>query len=289
MNMYAPGTEGTTERGGLSPIFTFRLRSSDAYAQASNAKLAAFMKSFRPRLELRDRVASIELIETPGGEVDILPGTAVVLGFQAQGRVRRGGEWLAMAGVTGIQGRLRTYDYVGSTTSLLVRFTPQGAACLGVPMSELADRSVALDAVMPKVKAQAREAHEKLVDAGTERERVAAIEDFLVQLPYQSDPLVQRAIELFEQGEGETRVAAVARSLSLSERQLERRFLKRVGITPKRFARLRRFERAVALARAARPLTTAALDAGYYDQSHFNRDFRAYAGGAPATVLRRAR
>jgi AraC-like DNA-binding protein len=77
----------------------------------------------------------------------------------------------------------------------------------------------------------------------------------------------------------------------MSERQLERRFLARVGVTPRSWATLRRFERAVALAAATpdAPLTNVALDAGYYDQSHFIRDVRRRAGQRPTTLFRRAR
>src|SRR5665213_303471 len=69
---------------------------------------------------------------------------------------------------------------------------------------------------------------------------------------------------------------------TLSERQLERRFLLRVGMMPKRFARLARFERAVSLMDSASALAAVAQLAGYYDQSHFVREFRAFAGTAPA-------
>jgi methylphosphotriester-DNA--protein-cysteine methyltransferase len=60
-----------------------------------------------------------------------------------------------------------------------------------------------------------------------------------------------------------------------------------VGVTPKRYASLARFERALQLARGAASLTHAALDAGYYDQSHFIRDFTRFAGGPPGQFLRR--
>ena len=245
------------------------------------------MQSLRPRAELRDRVVSIELVETAGGPVRILPGTSAVLGFQARGRVRRDGELLSAAGVTGIQGAARAYDYVGPTITVLVRFTPQGAACLGVPASELSDRSIPLDAILPRT--PTRQALDRLAEARGAQEQVTAIESFLVGLPYEPDPLIDRAIALLGQDADYARISGVARTLALSERQLERRFLKRVGITPKRFARLSRFERAVALARKTSSLAAAALDAGYYDQAHFNRDFRDFAGGAPSDVLRTVR
>jgi AraC-like DNA-binding protein len=238
------------------------------------------MQTFVPSAALRDRVASINLFEDDGGRARVLPSTGAVLGFQIHGRVRTGTELLSPAGVTGIQGSARDYDYLGRTTSVLVRFTPQGASCLGVPVSELSDHSVALADLLPA--GRASEASERLCDAGTVGEGIAVVEALLLGLGFVADPLVERALELLGAGSkpGEP-VAAVARALGISERQLERRVLARVGVTPKRFASLRRFEHAAALARTRPSLTSVALEAGYYDQSHFIREFRRFAGMTP--------
>jgi AraC-like DNA-binding protein len=245
------------------------------------------MPSFRPHPALRRHVASIDVLETNGGVAFVLPSTSVVLGFQFRGRVRAGDDYLALAGVTGIQATAKTYAYDTETGSLLVRFTPAGAACLGVPVAELTGRSVALDAILPR--ARVAETHEKLGRASDTSTRVAVVERLLSELTCDEDPLVTRAVELLTNARHEASVSAVARAIGLSERQLERRFLARVGVTPKRFATLRRFERAVARATTAPSLTAAALDAGYYDQSHFIRDFRRFAGSSPREHFERSR
>jgi AraC-like DNA-binding protein len=56
-------------------------------------------------------------------------------------------------------------------------------------------------------------------------------------------------------------------------------------MAPKPLARLLRFERAVARLRAGAGLVDAALDSGYYDQAHFNRDFKHFAGRTPTEYL----
>jgi AraC-like DNA-binding protein len=234
--------------------------------------------------QLRGRVASIDVVENDGGQVLVLPSTGAVLGFQFRGQVRAGDALLAPAGVTGIQPVARTYSYADRTGSVLVRFTPVGTACLGVPAGELAGRSVPLDAILPA--ARVAEVTERLGEAPDAATRVAVVAHFLAGLPCAGDPLVTRAIALLDAPAGEASIAAVARAVGTSERQLERRFLARVGVTPKRFVTLRRFERAVALSATAPSLTAAAIDAGYYDQSHFIRDFRRFAGGPPGDILR---
>jgi AraC-like DNA-binding protein len=236
-----------------------------------------------PRYVLSGRVLSISVIDGDR-EAHVLPGTAAVLGFQRYGHVRTGERILAPAGVTGIQRTVRTYGYARPTRSILVRFTPQGATCLGAPASELASRSVGLDEIVRP--ARAREVITRVGEARSDAEAVAVVEAFLGTLPYAPDPLVARALDMLDPAGGGCRVAAVARRLAISERQLERRFRDRVGISPGQFAGLRRFERAAELATRASSLTDVAFAAGYYDQPHFIREFRRFAGVAPRDWLR---
>lgn len=232
-------------------------------------------------------MCAIDIVENAGGETLVLPSTSVVLGLQFRGRVRAGERLLSVAGVTGLQGQARTYGYTADAGSVLVRFTPQGAACLGVAVGELTDRSVALDDLLPP--ARVAELCDRLHAATDDHARVEVVQGLLLALPFVRDPLVTRAVELLAAAHDEPSVAGVARAVGLSERQLERRFSARVGLSPKRFAKLHRFERALALARTTPSLSAVAQGAGYYDQSHFVRDFRSFAGAAPSEVLSRAR
>jgi AraC-like DNA-binding protein len=96
---------------------------------------------------------------------------------------------------------------------------------------------------------------------------------------------LQQAAEALEAG---LPLPAVAAGLGQSERQLRRRFETAVGLSPKRFARLRRFQQVFALGREqdAGAWAEAALAGGYCDQAHFNRDFRAFTGSRPRELLR---
>ena len=237
----------------------------------------------RPCKALRNRVASIEVLGSDDGTALVLPSTSVVFGVQLRGRVRAAAELLSPAGVTGIQQTAREYNYIGPTTSLLVRFSPQGASCFGVPVSELADSSVALEDLLPP--ARARDLIDRLLHAPLPHASVEAVEALLLELPFEIDPLVDRALHLLD-SQPSVLVSTLARELQTSERTLERRFLARVGVTPKRYASLRRFERVLELSRSLPSWTDAALQAGYYDQSHFIRDFRRFAGAPPGHFRR---
>ena len=234
---------------------------------------------------LRDRIVSISVFDNHGGENHVLPSTSAVLGFQLGGDVHAAGRRLSRIGITGIQPALRTYTYAPATRSVLVRFAPQGAACFGVPASELASRNVALDEILAP--ARAHDVLARLDAAAEPVQAIAVIERVLLALPFAIDRIVERAIAMIRPGADEERqIAAITRALGISERQLERRFRDRVGMSPKRFASLRRFERAVQIAAASRSLTHAAVEAGYYDQPHFIRDFRRFAGMTPGAWLR---
>jgi AraC-like DNA-binding protein len=83
---------------------------------------------------------------------------------------------------------------------------------------------------------------------------------------------------------GRVPIAALADSAGLSTRQLERLFHEHVGLGPKVFARLVRFQRALGLVRAngRASLAAVAARAGYFDQAHLVRDFRRFAGAPPS-------
>jgi AraC-like DNA-binding protein len=103
---------------------------------------------------------------------------------------------------------------------------------------------------------------------------------------------VEYALTQLQQGQ---RLSEVLSDLNLSERSLERLFLAHVGITPVLYTRITRFQAAVVLLRRdktdirrPRSLTDIAHSLGYFDQSHFIRDFRLFSGVTPGAYLRKA-
>lgn len=82
------------------------------------------------------------------------------------------------------------------------------------------------------------------------------------------------------------RIAELARRSGYSHRVFTEKFREEVGLAPKAFARVTRLQRAVALLATPRPLADVAFEAGYADQPHLCRDFRALAGVSPAAYRR---
>jgi AraC-like DNA-binding protein len=184
--------------------------------------------------------------------------------------------------------RLRPTGTVGV---LGIRLRPNGAAALcRVPQCELvgetiaaADVSAPLADWLEQVRDAARTptAAASMVCAGLER---------LVQRDA-IDARVTRAIHLVERQVTGITVAELASAVNLTSRQLERLFAAEVGLSPRTYLRVRRFQAALRalesshLARSPRPGTDAAHRGGYADQSHFVREFRALAGSTPTAHL----
>lgn len=98
------------------------------------------------------------------------------------------------------------------------------------------------------------------------------------------DALVRAGAEALRAEPG-LRMSAVAAAVGLSERQLRRRFVDWVGYGPKRYARICRLQRMLALAPGEPDGAALAVTAGYADQPHMVREVRELAGVTPGTLL----
>ena len=181
--------------------------------------------------------------------------------------------------VVGGLARARGLGHADGTDTVGVRLAPACACLLGVPARELRDRVLPLDAVAPALDA----ALARWADAGAD---VAALPALLAaHVRPRCDRVVARAARLLAADDAPP-VERVAAELGLSRRQLARRFRDATGTTARDWIRIARFHRACARASAAPArLATIAADAGYADQPHLDRDFRALVGAPPSVVL----
>ncbi|HLJ91621.1 MAG TPA: helix-turn-helix domain-containing protein [Gemmataceae bacterium] len=103
--------------------------------------------------------------------------------------------------------------------------------------------------------------------------------------------LVQSAAKLLYHTKGQCRIEALADYCHASVRQLQRRFQRAVGVTPKLFARTLRFERAQRRLRfdPETDLTGLAYQCGYFDQAHLIKEFRAFTGKTPSEYSHQVR
>ena len=96
-------------------------------------------------------------------------------------------------------------------------------------------------------------------------------------------PAVRFALASFRRRPDVARVRAVTDAVGLSPKRFIERFKAEVGVTPKHFCRVQRFQRALTQAHGSVEVnwTEVALSSGYCDQAHFIHDFRAFSGLTP--------
>jgi AraC-like DNA-binding protein len=132
----------------------------------------------------------------------------------------------------------------------------------------------------------------KLAECRTFRERIFAAESYLMPVASRAlgCTLIARTAHYILDRKGAIRIGEIADHARLSVRQYERRFLKEVGLTPKTFARTRRFQRALDAKRffPQRTWLSIAHEFGYFDQMHLVRDFQTLGGDAPSNMLRQS-
>lgn len=131
---------------------------------------------------------------------------------------------------------------------------------------------------------------ERLLDTTGTAARFRRFEHYLrtrLAAPRPFDPAFAWAAEALADGAGTVRVGEINRQLGLSRKQFIQRFRQQVGLAPKRFAQVLRFDRVIAGIRMQRKVrwTEVAHQCGYYDQAHFNRDFRRFTGCTPGEFL----
>lgn len=167
-----------------------------------------------------------------------------------------------------------------------VSFQPCGVkALLGIPANELLNHSIPLRDIL---KDGLPQLEESLQEATSFAARVAIAERFLLQRLAPTDPYelarMGHSLGIINHHRGLVAIGTLAAEACLCRKQFERRFLAHVGISPKQFLRILRFQNAL-LQKARTPglsLTELAYTCGYYDQSHMVNDFRALAGVTPS-------
>jgi AraC-like DNA-binding protein len=188
--------------------------------------------------------------------------------------------------LTGIQSRYQIIDTAEQELVAGVAFKPGGTVpFLRVPADALIDVDVPLDALDGC--RGAASLRERVLDARTPDAQLDAIEaalrDLWVRRAASPHPAVVFALASFDRVPRLASIGTVTDAIGLSAKRFIERFTREVGVTPKRYCRIRRFQRAVTLAHRSRDIAWAsvALDCGYFDQAHFIHDFRAFAGLTP--------
>lgn len=221
----------------------------------------------------------------------VLPDGSTSLVFRRDGTLLRtgdgGGTPWAEASVSGPRTGPFDFNLGAAGQIFIVQLHPAGAMnVLGVPMSSLANRFENLAAVVGPISPQFSD----LVLADTaDTSCVRAIEQWLlerVRAQLINCARTNAAVQEVTRRGGSIRIEDLAEHVNLSRRHLVRIMTEHIGASPKLFARITRFHKAVQLGRFRPrvPWVQIALDSGYADQAHMSREFSEFGGIRPSDL-----
>jgi AraC-like DNA-binding protein len=169
------------------------------------------------------------------------------------------------------------------------RFYPYGFAnFITIPLEELENKETPIELLFGEL--QAKELEQQIIAAENNEQRVVIIETFLLNKLHEKstiDHIVKATIDTLLLTNGSEAIKTILKQDLSKRRQLERKFSKQVGLSPKQLGRVIRLQTAlkILLNKKAESLTQIAYESEYYDQAHFIKDFKEFTGINPKSFL----
>jgi len=250
------------------------------------------MTTFRrvaPAPEVRNIVECYWTVDDDSQKIEtqkIIPDafTELVFHFGDPYRIKLGGAW-AVQSRSLLAGQIRKHFFLentGASRILGVKLRPSALTHLfGMAMHKLTDKVVDIQALnSPDLLSL-----EQALRTPRQGDWHSVCNDFFGKfadrLPA-NHPVDLAVHEIFAHN-GVVNISAVARGLSISERYLELLFRRFIGLSPKFFSRIVRFNYIFQLIRSNNPdWSDVVFRSGFYDQSHFIRNFKAFTGEDPS-------
>jgi len=170
----------------------------------------------------------------------------------------------------------------GKTGMILIVFRPHGVkSFFNFPITELLNENLSLQDLANN---ETNELEDKLFNSPNNKQRVVHFENFLIKRLIHNNEFerVEHAIKIIENSKGQIKAQDIAHEVCLGIKQFERTFSKYVGVNPKKFASIVRFQNVIQMKNKHKTsMTQLAFDNGYYDQSHFIHDIKSLTGLTP--------
>lgn len=249
------------------------------------------IRRYPPDRQLAPYVRHFTLVEAAERATRILvPDGTIVIGIRYRGAAElleeTGARPMPDLAFTGVSTKARHMRTAAGSGIVLAAFHPGSAGAFFAPaLHELFGQTLDLLDLLPRSDVQ--RAHERVRAATSDGERIAALGQLLVSClrGANEDRLVLAAARALREAHGQIRIRELAQTLGSGQDALEKRFRRHIGASPKQLASILRLHRAITSYRPGTSLTQLALDAGYFDQAHFNRDVRSATGTSPQKLL----
>ena len=177
----------------------------------------------------------------------------------------------------------------GVVNSFATRFYPYGFANFSAaPIIDLANKETPIQFLFGEN--VSKELIEQIITANDAPARIKAVENFfLARLHHKStiDSIVKSTIDAILSTGGSASINEIVKNDASKRRQLERKFMKQIGMSPKHLGRVVRLQAALQrlLNQQSESFTSIAYESEYYDQAHFIKDFKAFTGITPKDFL----
>ncbi len=258
-----------------------------------------FYQEYQPSAALADFVKCfwiMEAMHNPFQEKEaLIPDGCIELIFNLGTPYRRydsdnNATLLKHSHLVGERDRYFLIEQTRAVHLIAARFKPGGLyPFVRFPIAEVTNQTVDLDFIFGS---RVKDLECKLFETRSHKKKIDILQRALLRLlkaPDLNPPIINAAVKLIQQQHGKISVDGLAGELRVNYKYLERQFLRVIGLTPKSYSRIARFQNVMqALKYAAfHPWPSLALDCGYYDQAHFIKEFKEFTGATPSEFVAR--
>ena len=181
----------------------------------------------------------------------------------------------------------------GNIGMFTVNFKPYGATVFfNLQLKDLLNQNLDLCSLMgDKIKY----INEMLYETTNDEQKISIVDNFLLSCLFDNAnkeiEILKRSLIYIDNHRGITSVDDLTQNSFVSSRHLERLYIKRIGLSPKQFLRIKQVNYAASLLKMSRTdnLTQIALHSGFYDQAHFNNSFKTIIGIKPLAFQKLSR
>ncbi len=174
----------------------------------------------------------------------------------------------------------------GETAFTSINFKPYGAkAFLGFPLNEFTDNNFPAEDVLGNEFLRIKE---QLINTIDYKKQIEIIEQYLIyrlnKVKFPDFQLIKHSVDNILNSKFDDSILNIAKNLCLSERTFQRKFLDSIGLSPKQFFRIGRLQKTIRnfkFYKESLKLSDLAYDSGFYDQSHFIKEFKLLTGLTP--------
>jgi len=202
-------------------------------------------------------------------------------------------EWLPPAFLYGQITGFKDIYAAGDTSLVIIVFHPQAIhQIFGIPAIELRDKVIPVDEIFGH---QFQYIQEQLAELQHIRDKVNLLDGFFLSFIYKNgfnpQPVTTNTLQQIQLAKGLMPVGQLTKITGFTERQIERKFIECVGLTPKMYSnivKLHHLLKHLNNGNTNKKLTSIAYEAGYTDQSHSIKEFKKYTGLTPGEYIKKA-